>query len=166
MTTDASTKTPVWAALTRITLGLIMLWAFIDKVFGLGFATVSGKSWLDGVSPTAGFLQHGASGPFTSLYNAIGGTLVVDWLFMLGLLLIGLALILGVAMRLACYSAALLFLLMWSAVLPPKNNPILDDHIVYLLVVLWLNSVNAGNTWGLGTWWQNTGLVKKLPFLK
>jgi thiosulfate dehydrogenase (quinone) large subunit len=40
----------------RIGLGWIFLWAFLDKVFGLGYATTSAKSWLNGGSPTNGFL--------------------------------------------------------------------------------------------------------------
>jgi len=30
----------------RISFGLIFLWAFFDKLFGLGFATASDKSWI------------------------------------------------------------------------------------------------------------------------
>jgi len=46
----------VWYAVAamRILLGIIFLWAFVDKLFGLGFATSSAKSWLGGASPTSG----------------------------------------------------------------------------------------------------------------
>lgn len=46
----------------RIALGWVFLWAFLDKTFGLGFATPSAKSWLNGGSPTNGFLGS-AKGP-------------------------------------------------------------------------------------------------------
>src|SRR5689334_12004100 len=40
----------------RLLTGFVFLWAFLDKTFGLGYATASGKGWLDGGSPTKGFL--------------------------------------------------------------------------------------------------------------
>ena len=45
----------VWA-ITRISIGWIFLWAFLDKTFGWGFATPAGKAWISGGSPTTGFL--------------------------------------------------------------------------------------------------------------
>jgi len=52
----------IWALL-RFSLGWIFLWAFVDKLFGLGFATESGKGWIDGGSPIFGFLNFAARGP-------------------------------------------------------------------------------------------------------
>jgi len=72
----------------RICFGLIFLWAFFDKLFGLGFATKASKSWLLGTSPTYGFLAMGTKGPLALIYKAMAGSAVVDWIFMLGLLLI------------------------------------------------------------------------------
>ena len=43
----------------------------------------------------------------------------MDWLFMIGLLGIGVALLLGVALRPAAASGALLVMMMWFAVWPP-----------------------------------------------
>lgn len=40
----------------RIALGFIFLWAFLDKVFGLGFSTPSAKAWINGGNPSQGFL--------------------------------------------------------------------------------------------------------------
>ncbi|MFA6391855.1 MAG: hypothetical protein WCW66_03855 [Patescibacteria group bacterium] len=155
----------VWGIL-RITLGLILLWSFFDKLFGLGFDTVTDKSWLAGNSPTVGFLKFGTDGPLASFYQNIAGNALVDWLFMLGLLLVGMALILGIGMRIAGFSGSLMMLLLWSAVLPKVHNPILDEHIIYILVLLGLTYSDAGRFIGLGNWWQNTQLVKKYPFLK
>src|ERR1044072_1320309 len=41
----------------RLLTGFAFLWAFLDKTFGLGYATPSGKGWIDGGSPTKGFLS-------------------------------------------------------------------------------------------------------------
>lgn len=148
-------------------LGVMFLWAFLDKLFGLGYSTEPGSGWISGDSPTSGFLQFGATGPFAPLYASIGGTGVVDWLYMLALLLIGIALILGIGMKIATISGAVLMLLLWSAVLPKENNIFfLDEHIVYLLVLIGLYFSRAGQTAGLGKLWTNTALVKKASALE
>lgn len=165
----------VWG-LVRIALGLIFLWAFFDKVFGLGFSTcrndegvvemMCDSAWLKGGSPTIGFLKFGTQGPLAGLYQVMAGSVLVDWLFMLGLLGIGLALVLGIGMKIAAYSGALLMMLMWSAALWPEHHPFLDEHVVYALVLLGLTYVKAGQWLGLREWWTNTKLVQKYPFLE
>jgi thiosulfate dehydrogenase [quinone] large subunit len=47
--------------LEAVDVGTQFLWAFLDKTFGLGFATESGKGWLDGGSHTEGFLTFGVN---------------------------------------------------------------------------------------------------------
>ncbi len=161
-----STEQKIWTSL-RFVLGFIFLWAFLDKLFGLGFATVAEKSWLVGVSPTASFLQFATSGAGVSFFKALSGSVVIDWLFMIGLAFVGTALILGVAMRLAGYIGALMMILMYSALsLPPKNNPLFDEHIIYALVLIGLGASGAGERCGLGKWWKELGLVKKWKWLE
>ena len=152
-------------ALLRLSLGLIFFWAFIDKLFGLGFATAPDKSWLSGISPTAGFLKVGTHGPFSSFYQSLAGSVFVDMLFMLGLLLIGLSLLLGIGVKVAGYSGALLLFLMWTALLPPEHHPFLDEHIIYGIALVGLTFVKSGHWLGFGKWWGNTTVVKKYPFL-
>ncbi|MFP4346065.1 MAG: hypothetical protein ACLFU8_15320 [Anaerolineales bacterium] len=151
-------------ALTRIALGFIFLWAFLDKLFGLGFSTPPENAWLAGGSPTAGFLQFAPRGPFAGLYNSMAGNPVVDVLFMFGLLGLGIALLLGIGMKIAGVAGPLLMLLMWSARLPPENNPIIDEHIVYAFTIMGLAAARAGRTWGLGEWWAER--VKGAPILE
>ena len=85
---------------------------------------------------------------------------------MMGLLLIGLALLLGIARKIACYSGVLLLVLMWLGLLWPEHHPFLDEHIVYSIVLVGLSFVKAGHWWGLGKWWSGTELVKKYWFLE
>jgi thiosulfate dehydrogenase [quinone] large subunit len=163
-------------ATLRIAFGLTFLWAFVDKVFALGFHTgydqtgtldrFGDAAWINGGSPTEGFLKFGADGPFKSFYNSIGGTAWADMLFMLGLLGIGLALTLGIGMRFAAVAGATMYVLMWTVVMPPENNPLIDDHILGALSVVALTLLNAGNTWGLGHWWSSTSLAKEYPVLR
>ena len=165
-----------WAAL-RISLGLIFLWAFFDKLLGLGYATCRAKetgvvetmcqsAWISGGSPTMGFLKFGTSGPFASFYQSLAGNGFIDTLFMAGLFGIGLALLLGIGVRIAAVSGSLLLFMMWTAVLPPANNPILDDHLIYILVLAGIYTSNNSQVWGLRGWWIKQKLVKKYPVLE
>jgi thiosulfate dehydrogenase [quinone] large subunit len=86
-------------------------------------------------------------------------------MFMIGLLGIALALLLGIGMRIAAVAGTVLLVLMWSASLPPQNDLFMDNHIVYALVLLGLAIVGAGNTLGLGHWWTQTSLVRRFPWL-
>lgn len=155
----------IWAA-ARIALGWTFLWAFLDKLIGLGFATPAERSWLNGGSPTTGFLKGTAENALGGFFGALAGQAWVDWLFMIGLLGIGTALILGAGMRIAAVTGGLLMLLMWAAELPLANNPFVDDHIVYAIVLAGLAVANAGDTLGIGRWWGATELVQRFPFLR
>ena len=149
----------------RLALGWVFLWAFLDKAFGLGHDTPAAKSWLSGGSPTKGFLGSAAEGPFSGFYHSLAGTGFADVLFMAALLAIGVALMLGIGMRLAAGAGALLVVMMWSAVLPPANNPFMDDHLIYAAVLVLLALLGAGNTLGLGRLWTATPLVRRNPWL-
>ena len=153
----------LWAA-TRLCLGWTFLWPFLDKTFGLGHETASADAWLSGGNPTEGFLSHSA-GPFSGIYQSIAGAGVVNVLFMVGLLAIGVALLLGIAMRPACIAGATMLMLMWTASLPPENNLFMDDHIIYALVLIGLAAVGAGKTLGLGERWARTELVQRYTWL-
>ncbi|WSG19411.1 DoxX family membrane protein [Nonomuraea sp. NBC_01738] len=139
----------VWA-LARIAIGWIFLWAFLDKVFGFGFATPAAKAWLNGGSPTTGFLKGTGENALGGLFAALAGQAWVDWLFMAGLLGVGLALMLGIGTRLAAVAGGLMLMLMWAAELPLANNPFLDEHVIYTIVLAGLALAGAGDTLGLG----------------
>jgi thiosulfate dehydrogenase (quinone) large subunit len=155
----------VWA-IARLALGWVFLWAFLDKTFGLGHETPAARAWIDGGKPTAGFLKNTPEGPFAGFCHDLAGAVRADWLFMLGLAGVGAALMLGIGMRLAAAAGALLMVMMWAAVLPPENNPVMDDHLIYALLAIGLALVAAGDTLGLGRWWGNTALVRRFPILK
>jgi thiosulfate dehydrogenase [quinone] large subunit len=155
----------VWA-IARIGLGFIFFWAFADKLFGLGHDTTSKKAWIHGGHPTMGFLKFSAAGPLKGFYHSIAGAVWADWLFMLGLAGIGTALILGIAIRLTAATGVIMMIMMWSVVLPPDSNPFLDEHLIYALLLSGLALVHAGNTLGLGHWWNRIRLTQHFPILK
>jgi thiosulfate dehydrogenase [quinone] large subunit len=162
---DGSTAVHVAAGVARLALGWVFLWAFLDKTFGLGYATPSDGSWLEGGSPTAGFLGS-VDGTFSGFFNDMAGQGWADWLFMLGLLGIGAALMLGIFVNIAAASGAVMLVLMWLAALPLENNPFFDEHLVYAVVLVLLALMGAGRWLGLGAAWERMPFVQKAPILR
>jgi thiosulfate dehydrogenase [quinone] large subunit len=153
----------LWA-ITRLCMAWVFLWPFFDKLLGLGHNTTTADAWINGGNPSKGFLS-GSIGPFAGVFHSIAGAGWVNWLFMLGLIALGLALLLGICLRFAAAAGSLLLLLMWSASLPPDQDVWLDNHIVYALLLIGLALVGAGNTLGLGSRWTQTTLVRRFPWL-
>lgn len=161
------TYTRAWLmlAVTRITLGFVFLWAFLDKMFGLGISTPPAGSCIAGVSPTVGFLSAAADGssPFAGIFSALAGQAWVDWLFMIGLLGVGLSLILGIGLRISAVAGTALVLMMWAALLPVKANPFVDNHIIYALLMIVI--ALSPRKLSLINQWLSVPIVKKNPWL-
>jgi len=158
-------------AVLRISTGFVFLWAFLDKTFGLGYSTPSAKAWIKGGSPTKGFLSSVEVGPFQSLFHSMAGTWYANWLFMLAMLGIGVALLAGVALRAAAAAGVLVLVMMWLAEFPPaqstssgaatmSSNPLVDYHVIYAIALIVVAVTAAGLTWGLGRRWA------ALPFVR
>ena len=148
-------------AALRVVLGFTFLWPFLDKLFGLGYATPADKGWLDGGSPTTGFLTKNSvvvDGPLGGFFKNFAGGFW-DWLFMAGLLGIGVAVLLGAGMKIAAWLGSLLLFLMYLAELPIGRanegfvNPLVDSHWIEALALLALAYTLSGDTFGLGRWW-------------
>ena len=175
---DSVVRGGVFWGLSRIALGWVFLWAFLDKAFALGFATgrlenggidffAKDAAWLNGGHPTAGFLEFGTKGPFKDFYAGLAGQTWVDWVYMLSMLLIGLALILGIGTRLAAIGGIIWMALFYTAgAIWPENNPFVDEHVVYAIVLAGIAYVAAGRYLGLGKYWERVPLVKRYPILK
>jgi thiosulfate dehydrogenase [quinone] large subunit len=169
----------MWAVL-RIALGGVFLWAFLDKAFGLGFSTgrdaVTGRveyfsdaAWINGGSPTAGFLGHGlnTTPALTDFYTSLAGHSWVDWSYMLSMLLVGLGLLTGVMTRLAVIGGVAWMAMMYSAgSIWPANNPVLDEHVIYAIALVGIAVANAGTVYGLGRRWQQLGFVQRRSLLR
>ncbi len=153
-------------AVVRISVGFIFLWAFFDKLFGLSFGTIPAKAWIRGGSPTAGFLAHATQGPFVSIFHSLASSGLVSWLFMLGLLFVGLTMILGIGMRLGAIAGTAMLFFIWLSLLPPSNNPFMDYHWFFAFALIASVITKAGNYCGLGKYWSSLEIVKKYPILE
>lgn len=125
-------------SLSRILLGFVFLWAFLDKTFGFGFATKSAGAWIHGGSPTAGFLSHAVQGPLANFFHGLSGSMIVDWLFMIGLLFVGVTLMTNRWVKWGAMAGVAMLLLMYLALLWPANNPFIDEHLIYAVVLIYI----------------------------
>ena len=176
-------------SLTRISIGLVFLWAFFDKLIGLGFHTcrnaetnaielLCDASWLKGGHVTEGYLKSaagefggepaGAAGQVFKGWGdfAIGGFRPLDWVFMLALLGVGVALTLGIGTKIAAWSAVGLLGMMYVAHFDNTNHPFIDEHITYALASVGIVYVELQRqALGLGNRYRKVGLVQRHNWL-
>jgi thiosulfate dehydrogenase [quinone] large subunit len=141
-------------AVARIVIGFTFLWAFLDKTFGLGFATPAERAWLNGGTPAQGFIG-GIEGPFAGFF-AVFANPFGDALFMAGLLGIGVALVMGAGLRIAAVTGTLLMAFMYLAEIPfvlGGTNPVVDSHWHEALLLIIAAVTLSGDTWGVGKNW-------------
>ncbi len=142
----------------RISLGWMFFYAGVSHLLDPKW---SAAGYLQGAKTLAGFyhwlLQPGIL-PIVNFINA--------W----GLTLLGVALILGIFVRLASILGAVLMLMYYLPILQfPYPNPhsyIVDEHIIYITALLFLAAVRAGRVWGLENWCSNLPICSKFPFVR
>jgi len=157
-------------AVLRLATGFIFLWAFLDKTFGLGFSTPTERAWINGGTPSQGFLMSDAvTGPLKGFFASIASPLT-DVLFMAGMLGIGLAVMLGIGLRISAVAGSAIMVLMYLAEWPftafaSSTNPIVDYHIIYALALIVVAATAAGSTWGFGAQWKSLPVVRTHSWL-
>jgi thiosulfate dehydrogenase [quinone] large subunit len=175
----------------RLLMGWTFLWAFLDKAFGLGFATGrnaetgaivffgEGQAWFNGGSPTKGVFAYALNaGPFQGFYEGLGNVQMtaqgptadpamwIDVVYMGAMLLIGLGLVFGVMTRLAAVGGIVWLAIFYTATaIWPEHNPFVDDHVIEAVVLVGLILANAGRYWGLGKAWQRLDFVRDRAWL-
>lgn len=161
---DGTTVKGMWAwTVLRLLLGWSFLWAFFDKMFGLGFATcrvpesggsidyVCSAAMVKGGSPTYGFLTFATEASHTGSWfawmapSAPDAINAADVMFMAALLCLGVALMAGVFTRTAGIGGAVLMLFMFLASeVFPEQNPVNSSHIIEMVAYLGIASVGPG----------------------
>jgi thiosulfate dehydrogenase [quinone] large subunit len=142
--------------LLRLGFGWVFFYAGWSKV--VTYFTAA-EDWT-----AAGYLSH-LPGPFADFFSGMAGNALVDNLNAYGLLLIGIALLLGVLVRWAAFWGIVLMLLYYISGFPPEHAYVIDDHIIYALVFLVLAAVGAGRMWGLDKSIEDSSLVKSNPWV-
>ncbi len=151
-------------AVFRIMVGWLLLWGFIDKIFGLGFQTPAGQGVIDGGSPSS-FISYADGGVLADFYNGLAGNAVADIVLMAGLLLLGVALIAGVASKLSTLFTAVFLVVMYTLWVPPSDNPLIDAHIVMSVGIVAAYYLGGFEKLSLNERWKSTPLVQRFPIL-
>ena len=117
----------------RVVLGGAFLEAGLDKIIN-GFSA-------------SGYLAHG-SGPFAGWFASMASLGFINGLVISGEILIGIALILGAALRLASVGGIVMMVLYYLPYLPPSNGWI-DEHIMYIFIFVAIMLSGSGYFFGL-----------------
>lgn len=93
---------------------------------------------------------------------------ILTFLVGYGHLLIGLSLLFGLLVRVSSLAGVALLLLYWTAhmewpYIENANNLIVDYHIVYATVCVYLFATRAGHVFGLDGWLAKQAFVKHTP---
>lgn len=166
-TTASPTWYPMAVAAGRIVIGVIFLWAGLEKVIG-GAGEWSAKGFLAfGTSGTLGwpFVTEVVEGTvfnpthefWVGLSANAGVMSVINLLVPFGQVAIGTSLILGIATRFASAMGALMMLFFFFAAWDFAYG-IVNQHLTYAVVTLGLGIIGAGNYYGL-----DAGLGGSLP---
>ena len=137
----------------RMTMAWTFLYAASHQVFDPGWSVV-------------GFLSHTKT--FHDVYMAFTAPSIAPILTFLvsyGHLLIGLSLLVGLMVRVSATFGIALMLLYWTAhmdfpYIENTNNFLLDYHLVYAGVLVFLIGKRAGHVFGLD------GVVERLSFMR
>lgn len=118
-----------------------MLYAGATKVINPEW---SAAGYLAGAKTFTGFFQRLVEPGILPVVNFLN-----EW----GLTLLGISLILGFLVRLSSLLGAGLMLLYYFPILefpyPNSHSYVVDEHIVYALILLFFAAVRAGRIWGL-----------------
>ena len=141
----------------RLSTGWMFFYAGITKVVNPEW---SAAGYLSGAKMFVGFYNWLLSPGILPTVN-----LVNEW----GLTLLGISLILGIGVRLSSVLGALLMLLYYVPLGFPYPNPhsyIVDEHIIYLAILLFFATIRAGRVWGLENWCSNLPICSQYPKLR
>lgn len=127
--------------LLRVSMGWVYLYA-------------GSKLLLNPSNSAAGYLQGAKT--FTGIYHWLAGSDIVSVITFINewaLFLLGVSLVLGIFVRWSSILGAILMLLFYFPVLQfpyiGTTSFIIDEHIVYALVLILLGALGAGHIWGL-----------------
>ena len=141
--------------LLRISIGWMFFYAGITKVINPEW---SAQGYLKGAKTFVGFYQWLVTPGMLPVVNFVN-----EW----GLTLLGVSLILGIGVRLSSILGAVLMLLYYFPILdfpyPNPNSFLVDQHIIFIFVLILFASLRAGRIWGLENWCSNLPICSKFP---
>ncbi|MEO8684090.1 MAG: DoxX family protein [Devosia sp.] len=151
-------QTRIIVFLLRMAMAWTFLYAASHQVFVSGFSVTG---FLGSAKTFHGFFAY-FSGPVVAP--------VVTFLVAYGHLLIGLSLLTGLMVRVSSAFGIGLMAVYWMAhmdfpYISDTNNFLVDEHVVFALVLGLLIVTHAGHVWGLDAWAARRREATKYPLL-
>jgi len=143
--------------LVRFSLGWLFVYSGITKILNPEWSSIK---YLQGAKMFTGLFAWMTQPNILPIINAVN-----EW----GQLLLGISLILGIAVRLSTTLGAILMALYYVALPFPYPNPqsfIVDQHIIYALIMIYLGASNSGKAYGLVGWCSKLPICSKFPRLR
>lgn len=144
--------------LLRVSMGWMFFYTGITKVLNPNWSAAGYLSSAKTFSSLYQWLLQPAILPIINFVN--------EW----GLTLLGISLIFGIFVRFSSVLGAVLMLLYYFPVLqfpyPNANSFIVDEHIIYIMALLFLEAVRAGHIWGLEDWLEDLAIFKNSRWLR
>ncbi|MFB6218150.1 MAG: DoxX family membrane protein [Halobacteriaceae archaeon] len=150
-----------WVGYALVGLRLVMGWT----LFYAGITKVLAGGWS-----AKGYLTHAI--PEGNPFGGFWATLAADWLWLIdplnmwGLTLVGLGLLLGALVRWSAFWGAVMMLFYWASSLPLQHGIVIDDHVVYALLLFGLGAFGAGRILGLDAYLEDTAVVRNNRWLR
>jgi len=153
-----SKKEKVIVLLLRLSLGWIFLYS--------GFIKVTSPSWsAEGLLKSAHTLQ-----PLYQWFLTPSILPTINFINEWGQLLLGVSLILGIGVRLSSILGVILLSLYYLAQLNfpyvNKTSYLIDEHVIYSLVLLYFAFTRAGRIYGIENWCANLPICRKIPRIR
>ncbi len=144
--------------LLRIALGWVFFYAGITKLMNPSW---SAEGYLKGAKTFGDFYAWLLQPQTLPIINFVN-----EW----GLTLLGVSLIFGVFVRLSSVFGAILMLLYYFPVLTfpyiKTTAFLVDEHIIYALVLLFFASIRAGRVWGLERWCTSLPICSRFGVIR
>lgn len=138
-------------------MGWMMFYAGITKIMDPGW---SAEGYMKNAKTFGAFYQWLVQPGILPLVNFIN-----EW----GLTLLGISLILGIGVRLSSVLGAILMMMYYFPILqfpyPNTHAFIVDEHIIYALVLVFFAATRAGRSFGLEEWCSKLPICSKFPKL-
>ncbi|WP_227133412.1 DoxX family protein [Halorubellus salinus] len=148
----------------RVVMGWVLLQGGLTKLVTYLDANPE-NNWT-----AAGYLANAIpeGNPFMDMFTSMAGSGLVDILVMWGLTLTGIGIILGAFVRWNAFWAAVMMMMFWAASLtgglmqglPLAHGWVVDDHVVYAMLLFGLGAIGAGRILGVD------GFLEELDFVK
>jgi len=148
------------------------LLVYFRVLMGWTFLYAASHQLFDPKFSASGFLEHTKTfHDFFVLFAAPAVRPVTDFLVEWGHFLIGLSLLSGLLVRVSGVFGIFLLITYYFAhmdfpYIESKLNFIVDYHIVYAILCVYLATEHAGHVWGLDAWAANLSLFKRNPLLR